>query len=83
MVKKLLNINERNKKNFAMHNITIGIPKIYDDNLKFLIKKKIIANRSEAIRIAIGEFLHQEYNLNLDLLNSYKKGDEIIWKLLL
>ncbi len=44
-----------------MKNITINLPEIYDENIQKLIKKKIVSSRSEAIRIAIRDFLHQEY----------------------
>jgi len=50
-----------------MRNITINIPEIYDENIQKLIKMKITASRSEAIRTAIREFLHTEYD-NLKLL---------------
>ena len=51
-----------------MKNITINIPDLYDKNIQWLISKKIIASRSEAIRVALKEFLHNEYGTNLELL---------------
>lgn len=51
-------------------NITINLPQLYDDNIKKLISSKIVASRSEAIRIALQNFLHQEYN-NLKLLGYF------------
>lgn len=53
-----------------MQNITINIPEIYDDNIQKLIRMKITANRSEAIRIAIREFLQIEFD-NLKLLGYF------------
>ncbi|MHA1468841.1 MAG: ribbon-helix-helix domain-containing protein [Promethearchaeota archaeon] len=41
----------------AMHNITINIPTLYDENIQKLIGMKLIASRSEAIRIALREFI--------------------------
>lgn len=53
-----------------MQNITINIPEIYDENIQKLIKMKITASRSKAIRIAIREILHTEYD-NLKLLGYF------------
>lgn len=53
-----------------MKNITINLPEIYDKNIQKLIKMKIVPNRSEAIRIALRDFLHQEYK-NLKLLGFF------------
>jgi len=53
-----------------MVNITINLPQIYDENIQKLIKQKIVPSRSEAIRLAIRDFLHQEYN-NLKLLGYF------------
>ena len=68
---------KRNKT--PMRNITINIPEIYDDNIQLLIKEGLTANRSEAIRIAIREYLHREYD-NLELLNFFddKKNQNLI-----
>jgi Arc/MetJ-type ribon-helix-helix transcriptional regulator len=59
--------NNKKEKKPKMRNITINIPEIYDENIQKLIKMKITASRSEAIRIAIREFLNTE-NDNLKLL---------------
>ena len=59
--------NDKKEKKPKMQNITINIPEIYDENIQKLIKMKITASRSEAIRIAIREFLNAEYD-NLKLL---------------
>ena len=53
-----------------MTNITINIPEIYDDNIKKLIELKIVPSRSEAIRTALREFIHNEYE-NLKLLGYF------------
>ena len=58
-------------KKIPMKNITINIPNIYDAKIQELIKKKILPSRSEAIRTALREFLHQEYNTNLELLGFF------------
>jgi len=59
--------NDKKEKKPKMQNITINIPEIYDENIQKLIRMKITASRSEAIRIAIREFLNAEYD-NLKLL---------------
>lgn len=61
--------SKANKKP-KMQNITINIPEIYDDNIQKLIKMKITASRSEAIRTAIREFLHTEFE-NLKILGYF------------
>lgn len=53
-----------------MVNITINLPEIYDINIQKLIKQKIVPSRSGAIRLAIRDYLHQEYN-NLKLLGYF------------
>jgi len=64
--------NKKEKKP-KMQNITINIPEIYDENIQKLIKMKITASRSEAIRIAIREFLQTECE-NLKLLGYFKEN---------
>jgi len=54
-----------------MKNITINLPEIYDFNIQKLIKMKLIPSRSEAIRTALREFLHQEFK-NLKILGFFK-----------
>jgi len=57
-----------------MKNITINIPTTYDEGIQKLIAMKLIASRSEAIRIALREFLNREFGENLELLGySIKK----------
>lgn len=55
-----------------MVNITINLPRIYDQNIKKLIADKIVASRSAAIRMAIQDFLHNEYK-NLKLLGVFSE----------
>jgi len=55
------------KKKKKMVNITINIPDIYDTNIQKLIEMKLLSNRSEAIRIALREYLQKE-SVNLRLL---------------
>lgn len=62
--------NNNKEKKPKMRNITINIPEIYDENIQKLIKKKVIASRSEGIRTAIREFLQTEYE-NLKLLGYF------------
>jgi len=63
---------EKKKKKSRMVNITINLPNIYDVNIKKLIGMKIVASRSEAIRTALRDFLHNEYN-NLKLLGFFEE----------
>ncbi|MGV9141701.1 MAG: ribbon-helix-helix domain-containing protein, partial [Promethearchaeota archaeon] len=70
------------KNKTPMRNITINIPEIYDENIQLLIERKLTASRSEAIRIAIREYLHREYD-NLELLGYFdnkKKFNENLIK---
>ncbi len=62
--------NNKKEKKPKMQNITINIPEIYDDNIQKLIKKKVVASRSEAIRTAVREYLHAEVE-NLKLLGFF------------
>ena len=68
-----------------MKNITINLPNIYDFNIQWLIDNKLIASRSEAIRVALRDFLREEYENNLELLgyedfvlNSKNKTEMVI-----
>jgi len=63
--------NDKKKKKKKMVNITINLPYIYDVNIQKLIGMKIVASRSEAIRTALRDFLHNEYN-NLKLLGYFE-----------
>lgn len=63
-------MSNRKEKKPKMQNITINIPEIYDENIQKLIRMKVVPSRSEAIRIAIREFLHIEYD-NLKLLGYF------------
>ena len=60
----------------AMKNITINIPTIYDEGIQKLIAMKLMASRSEAIRIALREFLNREYGENLELLGYSVKKEQ-------
>ena len=60
----------------SMKNITINIPDTYDEGIQKLIAMKLIASRSEAIRIALREFLNREYGENLELLGYSVKKEE-------
>ncbi|MHA1256931.1 MAG: ribbon-helix-helix domain-containing protein [Promethearchaeota archaeon] len=68
--------NNTQKIKRAMHNITINIPNLYDENIQKLIGMKLIASRSEAIRIALREFLNREFGENLELLGYSVKKEE-------
>jgi len=70
-VKSMTNI-KNNRTKPKMRNITINIPEIYDENIQKLIKMKLIPSRSEAIRVALREFLHNEYK-NLKLLGFFEE----------
>jgi Arc/MetJ-type ribon-helix-helix transcriptional regulator len=67
-----LSNSRKKKKKTKMTNITINIPNIYDENIKKLIELKIIPSRSEAIRTALREFIHNEYE-NLKLLGYFEE----------
>jgi Arc/MetJ-type ribon-helix-helix transcriptional regulator len=43
-----------------MHNITIALPEIYVTNIEKLQEAGMVPSRSEAIRLAIREFLKKE-----------------------
>ena len=66
--------NEKKKSKPKMVNITINLPKIYDQNIQKLIEMKVVPSRSEAIRIALREFLHNEYK-NLALLGFFEDSN--------
>lgn len=68
------------EKRGPMKNITINFPSLYDKNIQKLIKMKLLPSRSEAIRIALREFLQKEYGSNLNLLGFFDEtelGDDI------
>ena len=62
------------KKRSPMKNITINIPEIYDENIQKLISLGLIPSRSEAVRTALREFLHNEYG-NLELLGFFEEEE--------
>jgi len=64
-----------NKKKIPMKNITINLPHQYDKKIQWLIRNKLIASRSEAIRTALREFLQKEYNTNLEILGFFEKEE--------
>lgn len=66
---------EKKKKKSNLKNITINIPNIYDKGIQKLIKMKLVASRSEAIRLAVKSFLQNEYN-NLQILGYFDNNDE-------
>ncbi|TXT61438.1 MAG: hypothetical protein BAJALOKI2v1_30059 [Promethearchaeota archaeon] len=68
---------KKKKEKTPMQNITINLPEIYDKNIQDLIKMKLVESRSEAIRIAIREFFHREYD-NLKLLGFFEEKNEQI-----
>jgi Arc/MetJ-type ribon-helix-helix transcriptional regulator len=55
--------NPKKEKKKTMQNITINIPDIYDANIQKLIKMKVVASRSEAIRTALKEFFRNEFEI--------------------
>ena len=50
-----------------MKNISLHIPFNYERNIQKLIRLGIVSSRSEAIRIALKEFLDKYYDKNLKL----------------
>ena len=69
--------NKKANSRPPMRNITINIPDLFDKNIKFLMTKKIVASRSDAVRRALKEFLDREYGSNLDLLGFFDIEEEI------
>lgn len=63
-----------NKPKRKMRNITINIPYIYDKNLLKLQKLGLLPSRSEGVRIAIREFLQNEYKI-MALLGCFDGGN--------
>ena len=59
-----------------MRNITINIPELYDENIQKLKEMKVVKSRSDLVRTAIGEYLQEEYNTNLDLLGYFDSRNE-------
>lgn len=57
---ELVDLPKEEEKKRKMVNITINIPNIYDTNIQKLIDMKLLSNRSEAIRIALREYLQKE-----------------------
>jgi len=54
-----------------MRNITINIPDLYDKNLLKLQKLGLLPSRSEGVRLAIRQFLQNEYKI-LKILGWYE-----------
>ena len=71
-------IKDKNKKETKppMANITINIPENYDENIQKLIKQGVVPSRSEAIRTALRVYLQKEFNVNLEILEFFKKKGE-------
>lgn len=60
----------KNEEKPELRNITINLPDQYDEVIQKLIRLKLIPSRSEAIRTALREFLHDEFR-NLDMMESF------------
>lgn len=71
---------QKKKKNPPMKNITINFPEIYDENIQKLIRMERVASRSECIRLALRDFLNEEYNKNLELLGYFEFNQKKIIK---
>ncbi len=65
-------MDSKKEKKRHMRNITINIPDIYDKNLLKLQKLGMIPSRSEGVRLAIRNFLQNEYK-NLKILGYYEE----------
>ena len=77
MVANFMKDSKKGKSKSPMKNITINLPCSYDENIQFLITKKIVASRSDAVRRALKEFLDREYGENLELLGFFDTEVEI------
>ena len=67
--------SDKKKTKPKMVNITINLPAIYDENIQKLIRLKIVPSRSEAIRIALREYLYNEEE-NLKLLGFSEENSQ-------
>jgi len=65
-------MDRKKEKKRHMRNITINIPDIYDKNLLKLQKLGMIPSRSEGVRLAIRNFLQNEYK-NLKILGYFEE----------
>jgi len=65
-------MEEKKDTKRTMRNITINLPDLYDKNLLKLQKLGMIPSRSEGVRLAIRNFLQQEYK-NLKLLGYFEE----------
>lgn len=61
-------------QNEPMKNITINIPDQYDVYIQKLISLNLLPSRSEAIRIALKDFLTREFE-TLDFIDLISKND--------
>jgi len=61
-----------------MKNITINLPKNYDKNIQKLKRLKVIPSRSEAVRLALKEYLQKELGVNIKLLEAKKPEGKFI-----
>ena len=59
-----------------MHNITIALPEIYIRNLRKIQDIGMVPSRSEAIRVAIREFLKKEIGVCNLLGHPSFRGDD-------
>ncbi|MHA1732236.1 MAG: ribbon-helix-helix domain-containing protein [Promethearchaeota archaeon] len=53
-------MDETRKK---MQNITINLPEAYCDGIERLLKYNVFVSRSQAIRVALAEFLEKEFSV--------------------
>ncbi len=60
------------KEKSTLKNITINLPDVYCSVIDKLVHMKLIASRSEAVRMALRDYLHKDYK-NLDLLSNFDK----------
>ncbi len=59
------------KEKTVLKNITINLPDVYCSVIDKLVNMKLIASRSEAVRMALRDYLHKDYK-NLDLLSYFE-----------
>ncbi|MCS7125788.1 MAG: ribbon-helix-helix domain-containing protein, partial [Aigarchaeota archaeon] len=60
MAMSLCYLSMKGRKNMVI--VTIHIPKIHVEAIDELVKNRIYPNRSEAIRMAIRDFIQSEHN---------------------
>lgn len=54
-----------------MKNITINLPQLYVDTIQELIEKKMVPSRSEAIRLALRDYIREDLSFKNKMENNH------------